>query len=106
MTTPWASGHAGDMETSVTNHPERGRFELTVDGELAGFLEYRLSGSTAVMPHTVVFDQFGGQGLGAVLARTALDHAKAEGWTVDPQCWYLAGYIDKHPEYQDLVAVG
>lgn len=94
------------METIVTNHPESSRFEITVDGELAGFLEYHLNGTTALMPHTEVFPQFGGRGLGAVLTKYALDHAREAGWSVIPACPFVARYIEKRQEYADLVTAG
>lgn len=91
------------MEPIVTHHPDRHRFEITVGDELAGVLDYRLSGDTAEMPHTEVFPQFGGRGLASLLARAALDHARSAGWTVVPTCSFVAGYLSKHPEYADLV---
>lgn len=107
MTCPAAArgiGHAEDMDTIVTNRPEAGRFELTVDGEPAGRLDYQLTGTVALMPHTEVFPAFGGRGLGALLVRAALDHAREANWSVVPACSFVAGYIAAHPEYQDLVA--
>ena len=44
------------------------------------------------------------QGLGAELVRGALDDVRARGSTVLAQCWYVAEFIDQHPEYADLLA--
>ena len=45
-----------------------------------------------------------GQGVGAELVRQALDDVRAGGGLVVPQCWYVARFIDEHPEYADLLA--
>jgi uncharacterized protein len=93
------------MTTEVRNAPDRGRYELHVEGELAGVAEYRLeAGGVAVFPHTEIVPHLRGRGLGAVLVRAALDDVRATGRRVVPHCWYVARYIDEHPAYTDLVA--
>ena len=54
--------------------------------------------------HTEVRDEFEGQGHAATLARGALDDARSRGLRVVPSCPYIASYVEKHPEYADLVA--
>ncbi|GJF06441.1 hypothetical protein PSD17_53880 [Pseudonocardia sp. D17] len=49
--------------------------------------------------HTEVDDRFGGRGLGGVLARGALDAARARGLRVRPDCPFIRSWIEKHPEY-------
>jgi uncharacterized protein len=80
------------------------RYELRSGDEVLGFLVYRLSGDVITLVHTEVDPAFGGQGHAATLARGALDDARARGLRVVPSCPYVASYIDKHPEYADLVA--
>lgn len=91
-------------EFSVVHLPERSRFELRVDGVVAGELDYALRGAVATMFHTEVFPQFGGQGGGAALAHAALEAARAAGWSVVPACSFVRGYVAAHREYADLVA--
>lgn len=91
-------------EVQVVRHPERSRFEIVVDGELAGFAQYQHRPGRMVLTHTVVDPARQGQGLAGRLARVALDAARAEGLRVVPECSYIADYIRKHPEYADLVA--
>lgn len=67
------------MATDVRDVPERDRYEVTVDGDLAGFAEYRLVDGARVFTHTEVFDAFEGQGVGSALARGALGHVRASG---------------------------
>lgn len=90
-------------EHRVIHVPERSRFELQVDGELAGVLDYTLHDGRAVMFHTEVYPQHGGRGCGAALVHLALETARAEGWSVAPACSFVRGYIRAHPEYAGLV---
>ncbi|HUQ60321.1 GNAT family N-acetyltransferase [Lentzea sp.] len=84
----------------VTNNEAESRYEIHVDGALAGFLEYRTIGDTVALVHTEVGEEYGGQGLGGELAKFALDDAQARGVKVSPTCPFVAKYIDKHPEYR------
>jgi predicted GNAT family acetyltransferase len=91
------------MTTDVRDAPDRNRYEVTVDGELAGFAEYRDLDGARVFTHTEVFDAFEGKGVGSVLARGALDAVRAAGTPVVARCPFIAGYIERHAEYADLV---
>ena len=92
------------MALEVRNNAERSRYELAVDGDLAGIADYSLLGDRVVMAHTEIERRRRGQGLGAILVRHALDDLRSSGRTVVPSCWYVAQFIDEHPEYGDLVA--
>ncbi len=95
---------ADDRHIAVRDNPGEGRYELFVDGQLAGLATYVLSGQTMTIPHTEVQSRFEGQGLGARLARFVLDDARQRGLRVVPRCPFIAAYIKRHPEYADLVA--
>ena len=86
----------------VHHNSGQSRFELEQEGHLA-VLEYQLGEGKIVFTHTGVPQELGGRGLGSLLARAGLDHARANGLKVVPLCSFIAGYIQKHPEYQDLV---
>lgn len=91
--------------TSVTDVPSRQRFEArTSEGEVVGFAAYHRAGDRVVMTHTEVDDAYRGRGVGDQLARVALEQLRVEGLGVDPQCSFIAGWIDEHEEYQDLRA--
>lgn len=94
----------GDEEIVVRDNADAGRYELLVSGELAGQATYRVSGETMTIPHTEVEPRYEGRGLGALLARFALDDARSRGLRVVPACSFIAGYIARHPEYGDLIA--
>ena len=87
----------------VRDNQERHRYEIEVDGELAGFVQYNLRAGRLILVHTEIDDAFGGRGLGSILAGAALDDARAHGHPVVPLCPFIAAYIDRHPEYADLV---
>lgn len=92
-----------DARIVVADAPERNRFEVTVDGELGGFLVYRSRKGLLALVHTEVEDRFGGRGIGGRLARFALDQARADGVAVLPFCPFVNGWIERHAEYADLV---
>lgn len=93
------------MTTEVRDNTETSWFEILVDGDVAGRAEYRRGdGGEITFTHTVIDPGHEGQGLGGKLARGALDAVRASGGTVVAKCEFIAGWIDKHPDYQDLLA--
>lgn len=86
------------MGTDVTRNDELSRFEIHVDGELAGFAEFRMRGNTMVFPHTVIDPKFGGKGLGGTLVTYALDEASMRKLNVAPYCPFVAKVITKNPD--------
>jgi len=84
-------------------HDATGRFTVVVDGHVAE-LDYRVEGGTMTLFHTGVPEAIGGRGIAGDLVRVALDHARAAGMKVVPACSYAKVWIEKHPEYQDLLA--
>jgi hypothetical protein len=87
----------------VTRNESASRFEATVDGHLC-IADYRLQDGVMVMPHTLVPPALEGRGIAAELVRTALAWARAEGLKVKALCSYVALYMRRHPETQDLLA--
>jgi len=91
------------MLIEISDVAERSRYEAHVDGEYAGFADYRRRDGVTVFPHTVVDSAFEGRGVGSALARVAMDAARSTGDSVVPACSFFADFIDRHPEYGDLV---
>jgi len=87
---------------TVRDNPALNRFELDVDGEVATAY-YRLSPGVITFVHTEVPPKFSGRGVGSKLARGALDAVRARGLKVVTQCPFMAAFIGKHPEYNDLL---
>ncbi|MBS1863752.1 MAG: N-acetyltransferase [Actinobacteria bacterium] len=90
----------------VVDAPERKRFEVSVDGEHAGSLVYRLRPGLIDLVHTEVDERFEGRGLGGRLARFALEQARAAGLEVLPSCPFVKEWIKRHPDFEDLVPAG
>ncbi|MCW3038969.1 MAG: N-acetyltransferase [Solirubrobacterales bacterium] len=91
------------MPAAVTDHPEHERYEVHEDGMLAGYAQYRRSGSLVAFIHTEVDQAFEGKGIGTALIKGALDDTRASGLAVLPFCAFVRGYVQRHPEYLDLV---
>lgn len=91
------------MTTSVADAPAASRYEIHVDGDLAGFAEYRLHDGLIAFTHTEIADAYEGRGLAGELVAFALGDARARGLAVHPFCPYVRSFIAKHPEHLDLV---
>lgn len=78
-------------------------YEAYLDGRTVGALTYSRRGDVVTALHTEVSRDAKGQGVGSTLARALLDEARASGRTVEAQCPFVAGWIDRHPEYADVL---
>ncbi|WCO66062.1 GNAT family N-acetyltransferase [Iamia majanohamensis] len=87
----------------MTDHDDADRYEVHVDGALAGYADRHVADGTMVLPHTVVDPRFRGRGLAARLVRRALDDARARDLAVAPACSYVADFLAHHPDDLDLV---
>ena len=92
------------MDIRVSNNEGESRFETTVDGQLS-MVEYEASPGKIVLTHTEVPRALSGRGIAQKMVTHALDHARKNKLKVVPQCAYVMSYIEKHPEYKDLVIV-
>ena len=91
-------------EVQVTLNEDEKRYEARVDGALAGSAYFDSADDLVVFTHTEVDDAYEGQGVGSALARHALDDVRAQGGRkVVPRCQFIKGWIDRHPDYQDLL---
>ncbi len=96
---------AQNTSDQVVDVPERSRFVLLRDGSEIGKALYERSGDTITFTHTVIDPEIQDRGLGSLLAGAALDAVAAEGGTrVVAQCPFIAAYIQRHPQYQPLLA--
>jgi predicted GNAT family acetyltransferase len=93
----------GDENIAIRDNPACGRYELLLDGTLAGLAAYVIDDGVMTIPHTEVRPQYEGRGLGGRLAKSVLDDARRRGLGVVPRCPFVAAYIKRHPEYDDLV---
>jgi len=100
------SADGGASDTVVVDVPEQSRYELRLDGRLVGLAAYRMRGNRIVFLHTEVDESCAGRGFGSRLAAAVLDDARRKGLEVAPLYPFIAAYIQRHPEYRDLVAPG
>ena len=89
--------------TKVTHDTTAERYLITVDGRDAGYADYIQGDGVRDFHHTVIDPEFRGQGLSKPLIQAALDDTRAAGDKIRPLCSAVAGFIEKHPEYRDLV---
>ncbi len=87
---------------NITHNEQAQRFETTIDGHI-GYISYQQQDNTLVYDHTIVPPALGGRGVGSALVKHALDYAQEHDKKVVPQCSFVASYINKHTEYQNLV---
>ena len=87
----------------MVDNPDERRFELRVGDAVAGFAEYRAGDSVHTFTHTEIDPAYEGKGLGSVLVRGALDQVRARGRGVRPACPFVRSFVERHPDYLDLV---
>jgi predicted GNAT family acetyltransferase len=92
------------MAATVVHNPAESRYEIHVDGQVAGFTQYRSRPNALDFVHTEIDDAYEGQGLGGQLARGALDGVRASGQRVIATCPFIKRWIADHEDYQDLLA--
>jgi uncharacterized protein len=90
------------MPSEVHDNLRSHRFELEIDDQVAKSW-YRVQGNVITFTHTEVPDSLAGKGVGSRLAKAGLDAARAAGQKVVAMCPFIADYIKRHREYQDLL---
>lgn len=93
-------------EPQVTKNNENDRYELHLDGERIGFIDFVRGGEVVDLPHTEVDEAHGGKGYAAQLADFALRDITEAGLMVKPTCPYIARHIEKNPEFGSIVVGG
>ena len=92
-------------EVTVRDNPDKGRFDVLVGDTHAGFSMYKDLGAAParqrVFYHTVVFDQFEGQGLAGILTRTALGTSVQAGHRIVAVCPYVKKWLTTHHDFDD-----
>jgi predicted GNAT family acetyltransferase len=88
--------------SSVRDDKARSRFELDVDGSVA-FADYKLAGDRVIITHTETPPSLRGRGIASQLVEGALGLIRADGYKVVAGCSYVVDYLERHPEYADLM---
>ena len=89
---------------SIEVHRRAADYEVTVDGAHAGLAAFEEQPGVVVFTHTEVDDAYEGKGVGSQLAKAALDDVRARGLKVKPLCPFIKAWIERHPDYAELVA--
>ncbi len=89
--------------SDVVDNAEKHRYEISFEGKTA-FTTYKLENGVITFLHTEVPAEFRGKGIGSKLVRGELEAVRARGLKVIPRCEFVAGYIQNHPEFQNLLA--
>lgn len=79
------------------------QFELETDSGTA-LIAYHREGDVISLDHTEVPEALAGQGIGSALVKGTLDAIRARGQKILARCSFVAAYIERHPEYRDLLA--
>ena len=94
-----------DKSVSIAHEESDKRYIITVDGQQAGFADYRdIDAGTRDFNHTVIDPSFRGQGLSGQLVKAALDDTRSAGKKIIPTCSAVAHFVEKNADYKDLVA--
>lgn len=91
------------MELRVADNPGKSRYEAKAGGEVAGFIDYRLSHNDIEFLHAETDDRFRGKGVGSRLVQGSLDSARERGLAVLPSCPFVRSWLGEHPDYAELV---
>lgn len=109
---PKAGKHAADKSAlpkiahdnlRVVEDADRGRFDLWQEDQFIGFAGYELNDDLMIFQHTIVDEKFGRRGYARALVTLVLESARSRGWKVLPVCSYVLDYLERYPEYKDLV---
>ena len=106
MSTPAEGSEARTSSTGeivVRDDPEHHRYELRVGVSPAGYAAYHSQPGLVTVLHTEVDPAFEGQGLGSAFVRSMLDDVRGKGAKVLPVCPFVRSFLERHPEYGDLV---
>jgi len=87
---------------NVQHEPDRQRFTLPTTP--VSVLDYQRQPDRVVFTHTGVPPAHQGEGLAAQLVEAGLQWARVEKLKVVPACSYVQLYLQRHPEWQNLVA--
>lgn len=88
---------AASEQPEIAHNQETERFELA-QVPSAAYLDYHRDTGRLILTHTEVGDELEGKGVGSALVKEALAHADNENLTVVPECRFVAGWLDRHPD--------
>lgn len=94
---------APDEELQIVDDRVGQRYEARIGGRVVGHTEYRRVSGRLIFVHTEVDPAMEGKGIGGRLAAGALDDVRAQGLRFSVKCPFIAAYLRRHPEYDDIL---
>ena len=92
-----------ENEISVVDAKERSRYEaVDSEGNLMGFVDYKLYPEVITFLHAETIPEFRGRGVAGRIATKSLEDARDAGLRVKPACPFYQEFLAEHPEYEDL----
>lgn len=92
-----------ENNANVRHDEDQQRYLLEINGQALGFAEYQEDGDRQVFTHTEVDQSLEGQGMGSMLIRESLDDARRRSKRIVPVCEFVAAYVKKHPDWNDII---
>ncbi len=96
------TSHHTALAPQIRDNAEEGRYEILVNGDVAGFVDYHRSADRMMIPRTVTLPAYRGQGFAGMLVQHVMDQARSQGRSVTTSCWYVRDWLAAHPDYRDL----
>lgn len=95
------------MQLNIQHYQNQKEFAAEINGKKA-VLQYEILNSGKVLDyyHTFVPPELRGQKIGEQIVKFALDYARDNHLKVIPSCPFVQHFIDRHSDYQNLVANG
>ena len=93
-----------DLDVKREDGPTGGRYLVTIDGHTAEMTSSKAGATRLIIDHTGVPDALRGKGAGQAMVQRAVEDARAAGIKIIPLCPFAKAQIEKHPEWQDVLA--
>ena len=92
------------MQTKVVQDEANKRYEIFLEEDRVGLMDYSLMPGEIHLVHTEVDPAHQGKNLAAILLRESLADIREKGTEkVVPVCSYTVRYMEKHPDTHDLL---
>jgi predicted GNAT family acetyltransferase len=91
------------QEIPLIHNEAAHNFEMLIDGRRA-FIDYQLRGHNMYLVHTEVPKELEGRGIAAAMVQKTLQYIEQHNLKLVPLCPYVTYYLEKHPEWNRLLA--
>ncbi len=90
---------------TLEDNGDRGRYLAHVEGRTeTGELTFKRTSKTRILvDHVGVPDALRGTGVAVALARHVVAEARSQGFTIYPQCPFLAAQARRNPDWADVI---